>query len=107
MFDPTKVIIGPIISEKSIGNTASNRYTFQVTKDATKASIEKAVTEIFKVEVLEVKVINIRGKKVRFGRKRIPGKKEDKRKAVVTIKAGQKIEIFDLGQDKKGGKVIK
>ena len=46
-------------------------------------------------------LVNIRGKKVRFGKKRIEGKKKDRRKAIVTVKAGQKIDIFDIGQEKK------
>lgn len=97
----TDVIISPIISEKSLNNTAKNRYTFHVHKNATKHEIKNAVEHKFNVDVLDVKVINIRGKKVTFGKKRISGKKEDKRKAVVTIKAEQKIEVFDLGQEKK------
>lgn len=97
----TDVIICPIISEKSLNNTAKNRYTFQVHKNATKNEIKNAVATKFNVDVLDIKVINIRGKKVTFGKKRISGKKEDKRKAVVTIKAEQKIDVFDLGQEKK------
>lgn len=95
----TKVILGPVISEKSIGNTAINRYTFYINKNATKNEVSLAVEKQYKVDVLDVKVINIRGKKVQFGKKRIKGKRNDKRKAIVTIKAGQKIEIFDLGQE--------
>ena len=97
----TKVIIGPVITEKSIKNTVANKYTFYVSKKAAKRQISRAVEELFKVNVLDIKVINIRGKKVRFGKKRIPGKQKDKRKAVVTIKAEQKIDIFDLGQEKE------
>lgn len=100
-MDITRVITGPVISEKSISNTAANRFTFYVAKQANKKEISQAVEQKFKVNVLEVRVINVRGKKVRFGKKRVEGKKADKRKAVVTIKAGQKIEIFDLGQEKK------
>lgn len=97
-MDTTIVLLGPVISEKSIENTTSNNYTFYVAKKATKKEIAEAVTKQFDVEVLQVKIVNIRGKKVRFGKKRIEGKKKDKRKAIVTIKAGQKIEIFDFGQ---------
>ena len=97
----SRVILGPVISEKSMEHTAINRYTFYVNKKATKKEVSQAVEKQYKVDVLDVKVINIRGKRVTFGKKRIKGKRSDKRKAIVTIKAGQKIEIFDLGQEKK------
>lgn len=94
----TQVIIGPVISEKSILDTAANRYSFYVDKKATKKEIAHAVEKNFKVDVLDAKVINIRGKRLYFGKKRIAGQKSDKRKAVLTVKAGQKIDIFDIGQ---------
>ena len=97
----TKVLLGPVVSEKSIRNTAVNNYTFYVAKKATKNEVSIAVNKQFSVDVLKVKIVNIRGKKVRFGKKRIAGKKKDRRKAIVTIKAGQKIDIFDLGQEGK------
>ena len=95
----TRVILAPVISEKSINITAANKYTFYVAKTASKKEIAKAVGKKFNVDVLDVKVINIRGKKVRFGKNRIAGKRKDKRKAVVTIRAEQRIDIFDLVQE--------
>ena len=103
-MDNLQIILGPVISEKSIANTAANRYTFYVAKKSSKQEIAKAVEENFKVNVLDVKVVNIRGKKVTFGKRRIAGKKVDTRKAMVTIKAEQKIDIFDLGQTKEKNK---
>ncbi len=101
IMDIDKIIIAPVISEKSINSTAKNRYTFLVANSASKGEIKLAVQKHFGVDVLDIKVINIRGKKVRFGRKKIEGQKNDKRKAIVTIKAEQKIDVFDIGQDKK------
>jgi len=92
----SRVIIGPVISEKSMSATARNSYTFLVNQDASKKEIAAAVEDQFKVDVLDVRVVNLKGKKVRFGKKRIAGQRSDKRKAIVIIKPDQKIEAFDL-----------
>jgi len=97
MRTPDEIIMSPVISEKSIARTTTNQYTFIVTKDATKKEIANAVTEKFNVTVLDTKVVNVRGKKVRFGKSRREGQRQDKRKAMVVIKAGQKIELFEMG----------
>ncbi|OIN94700.1 50S ribosomal protein L23 [candidate division WWE3 bacterium CG06_land_8_20_14_3_00_42_16] len=97
MSEIQNILLGPVISEKSIDETARNQYTFWVSKNATKRQIAQAVELQFKVDVLDVKVINIRGKKVHFGKIRKEGKRQDRRKSVVTIKPDQKIEIFETG----------
>lgn len=89
------IIIAPMITEKSMAGTAFNQYTFEVRRDATKTQIRHAVAAIFKVEVLAVNTVNVGGKKKNFARRgvRTHGTQPDWKKAVVTLKAGQKIEL--------------
>lgn len=82
----------PHISEKSNFLGAVNKYTFKVAPDANKPEIKKSIEGIYGVTVTSVNVINTPGKKRRVGR--VEGFKKGFAKAVVTIKEGQKIEIF-------------
>ncbi|MDQ2908199.1 MAG: 50S ribosomal protein L23 [Candidatus Eremiobacteraeota bacterium] len=89
------VIIAPMITEKSMAGTPFQQYAFEVHRSATKTQIRHAVAEIFKVDVLKVNTINVGGKKKNFARRgvRTHGKQPDWKKAIVTLKAGQKIEL--------------
>jgi len=93
--DARDVIIAPRITEKSMADALAQQYTFSVHPHATKTQIRHAVEEIFKVDVLKVNTVNVRGKSRNFARRgvRTSGKQSDFKKAVVTIKAGQKIEL--------------
>ena len=87
-----KVLLGPIISEKStIATEMANQYAFRVVKDATKQEIRRAVELLFEVEVEGVQVVNIKGKVKRFGR--MLGRRSDVRKAYVRLAPGQTIDI--------------
>jgi len=88
------IIIAPMITEKSMAGTVRAQYAFEVHGRATKTQIRQAVEQIFKVTVLKVNTINVEGKVKNFQRRgvRKSGKQADWKKAVVTIKAGQKIE---------------
>ncbi|HEX4013641.1 MAG TPA: 50S ribosomal protein L23 [Candidatus Cybelea sp.] len=94
-MDARDVIVAPRITEKSMGDAQMNQYTFVVHPHATKTQIRHAVEEIFHVDVLNVNTINVRGKARTFARKgvRTRGQQSDFKKAVVTIKAGQQIEV--------------
>ncbi|MBV8490234.1 MAG: 50S ribosomal protein L23 [Candidatus Eremiobacteraeota bacterium] len=94
-MDARDVIIAPRITEKSMADALVHQYTFAVHPHATKTQIRHAVEEIFKVDVLKVNTVNVRGKSRNFARKgqRTSGKQSDFKKAVVTIKPGQKIEL--------------
>jgi large subunit ribosomal protein L23 len=84
----------PLVTEKS--NTqkeASGKVTFEVHPDANKIEIAKAVEALFKVKVTAVHTMNMEGKKKRLGR--FMGKRSDWKKAVVTLKPGDKIEFFE------------
>ena len=85
------IILRPVISEKSMEMTAYHKYTFRVLTDSNKCEIKSAVEEIFKVTVLKVHTISVKGKPVRRGK--YHGHRSDWKKAIVTLKAGDKIEI--------------
>lgn len=82
----------PIVSEKS-ANLAdeSNQYVFKVVKRSTKRQIKMAVELMWKVEVDQVRVLNVKGKSRRFGR--TMGKQSDWKKAYVKLKAGHEIAL--------------
>ncbi len=89
------VLIAPILSEKSVINKdEQNRYTFRVNPKATKPEIKKAVEALFKVKVSAVRTANLPGKLHRVGR--YEGYRSDWKKAIVTVKAGQKIDVTNL-----------
>lgn len=88
------VLLRPVISEKSVLEAERNNYTFAVARDANKFQIKAAVEAEFKVDVLGVRVLTVKPKQKRRGRK-TPGMVPGWRKAVVTIGAGQKIELFE------------
>ena len=88
------IIIRPIITEESMKGTADRKYTFQVTKDANKIEIAKAVEELFGVEVCKVNTISVRGKFRRQGR--VGGFTASSKKAIVTLTEKSKgIEFFE------------
>jgi large subunit ribosomal protein L23 len=94
-MDARDVIVAPRITEKSMADALANQYTFSVHPRATKTQIRHAVEQIFKVEVLKVNTVTVRGKPRNFARRgvRTSGKQSDFKKAIVTLKAGQKIEL--------------
>ncbi|AKM84781.1 TPA: 50S ribosomal protein L23 [Patescibacteria group bacterium] len=83
----------PVISEKSISQGTVNKYTFVVDKSASKPLIADAIAKLFKVTVEDVRIINQRGKLKRF--RRVLAKRSDRKKAVVTLKSGDRIALFE------------
>lgn len=91
-----KVILAPVISEKSTRIADKlNQVVFRVLPSATKQEIGAAVSSLFKVEVTGVQVLNVKGKVKRSGR--VTGRRDNWKKAYVTLKAGQDID-FAAGQ---------
>ncbi|MEP6642739.1 MAG: 50S ribosomal protein L23 [Gaiellales bacterium] len=90
--DARDVLLQPVISEKSYGLLDANKYTFLVRPDANKTQIKIAVQEAFNVKVLNVNTLNRQGKRKRtrtgFGRR------NDTKRAIVSLAAGDRIEIF-------------
>jgi large subunit ribosomal protein L23 len=89
------VIIAPRVSEKSMSGSAFQQFTFEVHPRATKTQIRHAVEEIFKVSVIKINTTNVGGKTKNFARKgnRTSGQQSNWKKAIVTLKPGQKIEL--------------
>ena len=88
-----QVLVAPIVSEKAtMIADKTNAVTFKVLQDATKYEIKAAVQLMFKVDVQSVAVLNIKGKTKRFGKS--VGRRDNIRKAYVTLKAGQ---VLNLG----------
>jgi len=87
------IIIRPIISEKTTELMEQNKYVFQVARDANKLTVKKALKELFNVTPEKVNILNVRGRNRRL-RFRV-GKRAAWKKAIVTLSAGDKIEIFE------------
>ncbi len=94
MKDPFQVIERPLLTEKSMDLSHMGKYTVRVSTDANKIEIADAVEAIFKVNVVKVNTIRVRGKKRRVGRF-AEGKTSDWKKAIVTLKTGQSITLFE------------
>jgi large subunit ribosomal protein L23 len=86
-----KVLVSPVISEKSAMAEVNAQYVFRVTRDATKREIGRAVELMFDVKVDRVQVLNLKGKTKRFGRRL--GKRSGSRKAYVRLQPGQSIDL--------------
>ncbi|MBN1444774.1 MAG: 50S ribosomal protein L23 [Candidatus Omnitrophica bacterium] len=87
-----KIVKFPVVTEKSNEASAGNKYTFCVDKKSGKIGIKKAVEEIYNVKVEKVNIVNMPRKKKNY-KFRIEGYKPGYKKAVVTLKEGDKIAI--------------
>ena len=84
-------IVSPVITEKATMLSEQNKVVFRVAKDATKPQIAEAIENLFKVSVVKVNTLNVKGKTKRFrGRE---GRRSDVKKAIVTLAEGQSIDI--------------
>ncbi|MBN8827082.1 MAG: 50S ribosomal protein L23 [Sphingobacteriia bacterium] len=85
------VIVKPLVTEKSDSLNSLNKYVFEVSPTSTKKHIKKAVEAIFNVSVEKVNIVNLKGKiKIFRGR---TGKRNDKKKAIITLKQGDTIDF--------------
>lgn len=99
---PYEVILRPIVTEKSVNGGALNKYTFAVAKNANKYEIASAIERIQAearntVNVVSVNTLIIKGKahRGRFGKRANQGRTRDWKKAIVTLQAGQQIELVE------------
>ncbi len=84
----------PYITEKTnLIKDAENKFCFKVDKNSNKVEVKKAIEKIFSVKVEKVGILNMQGKKKRLGKNE--GKKSSWKKAIITIKKGEKISIFE------------
>ncbi len=89
-----RILKRPLVTEKSTTEKdLRNKLFFEVERMANKIEIKDAVEQIFKVNVLDVSTLNMRGKKKRVGK--FFTKRSDWKKAIVTIKPGQRVEFFE------------
>jgi len=84
-------ILSPVITEKATMLSEHNKVVFRVAGDATKPQIAEAIENLFKVNVVRVNTINVKGKTKRF-RGRV-GRRSDFKKAIITLAEGQSIDI--------------
>lgn len=88
-----EVLSRPLITEKGTALQVEGKYTFEVARRANKHQIKQAVEKAFKVKVTAVNVVTVPGKRQRMGRREILT--QPSKKAIVTLKLGDKIELFE------------
>ena len=92
-LDPREVLIAPVVSEKSYSLINENKYSFRVHDKAHKTQIRQAVEELFDVKVMAVNIVKVQPKPKRRGVHK--GIRPGWKKAVVQLREGDKIEIFE------------
>ena len=95
-LDPTQVLIAPVVSEKSYSLITDRKYSFRVHDDAHKTQVRQAVEQLFDVHVETVNIIQVRPKPKRRGA--FKGTRPGWKKAIVRIREGESIEIFEGAQ---------
>jgi large subunit ribosomal protein L23 len=90
--NPRDVLLAPVISEKSYGLLDENKYTFDVHPLANKTQIKIAVEQVFNVKVIDVNTLNRKGKRKRT--RSSYGRRKNVKRAVVTLRAGDRIDVF-------------
>jgi large subunit ribosomal protein L23 len=94
MIDPYGIILRPLVTEKSLAqNSERNKVSFLVDIEANKPEIRAAVERIFAVKVIEINTVYLKGKWKRTRMR--DGKRPDQKKAIVTLREGDKIEFFE------------
>ena len=93
---PNEVLLAPVVTEKAYGAVDQRKYSFHVHPDAHKTQIRQAVEQLFEVKVERVNIVKVQAKPKRRGLTR--GTKPGWKKAVVQLKKGDSIEIFEGAQ---------
>ena len=93
---PNEVLLAPVVSEKSYSHIPERKYTFRVHKDAHKTQIRQAVEQLFGVKVQRVNILKVQPKPKRRGL--IKGTRPGWKKAIVQLREGETIEIFEGAQ---------
>jgi len=88
----TKVLIKPVVTEKSADMGVLNQYVFEVASSTNKIEVKKAIASVYKVKPVSVNIVNVSGRDVRY--RQSIGRTKDWKKAIVTLKKGDKIEIY-------------
>jgi len=93
---PNEILLAPVVSEKSYSLIEDNKYVFKVHKDAHKTQIRQAVEELFEVHVESVNIVKVQSKPKQRNYRR--GTKSGWKKAIVQLRQGESIEIFEGAQ---------
>jgi large subunit ribosomal protein L23 len=93
---PNEILLAPVVSEKSYGGLADRRYTFKVHQHAHKTQVRQAIEELFDVKVAHVNIVAVPAKPKRRGA--IKGVRPGWKKAIVQLREGHTIEIFEGAQ---------
>jgi large subunit ribosomal protein L23 len=93
---PNEVLLSPVVSEKSYSLITDRKYTFKVHKNAHKTQVRQAVEELFGVKVANVNIVKVQPKPKRRGLSR--GMRPGWKKAIVQLREGEAIEIFEGAQ---------
>ena len=95
MKDPVEVLLRPIVSEKSYALMEDGVYIFAIAPEATKIDVRRAVESAFGVRVTKVNTMNRKGKRRRNRRSNTFGTRSSTKRAVVTLAAGDRIDLFE------------
>ena len=95
MRESMSVLHRPVVSEKTYALMDTHVYVFEVDIDATKIDVRHAVEQAFGVKVTKVNTLRRKGKTVRNRRTNRVGRRDDTKRAIVTLAAGNKIDLFE------------
>lgn len=87
----SKILLRPVITEKATILQGENKYIFEVSSRANKIDVQKAFEQTYKIKPIRINIIKVKGKNVRYGR--TSGRTKDRKKAIITLKPGDKIEL--------------
>lgn len=94
------LIVRPVISEKSMRDADAGKFTFVFAKQARKEGIRKTIEQLFSVHVVSLSTSIVKGGRKKTGKQRIEGKTPAWKRAIVTLQKGEKITMFDIGEEK-------
>lgn len=92
-MNPHDVILAPVLSEKAVAGLQAGKYAFYVHPNTNRTQIKEAIETVFEVDVVKINLQIVRGKTKALGRH--VGKKSDRKKAIVTLKTGQRIQQLE------------
>lgn len=88
-----RILSKPIISEKATFLGGENKYVFEISKSSNKKEVARAISDVYGIKPLKVHIVNVKGKYRKYGRQ--TGRTKDRKKAIVTLKEGQTIQVYE------------
>ncbi|MFH1661499.1 MAG: 50S ribosomal protein L23 [Candidatus Falkowbacteria bacterium] len=88
-----RILVKPLITEKATNLGVENKYVFEVAKKSNKIEIAKAIDEVYGIKPVNINIINMQGKKARYGR--ITGRRKDWKKAIIELQKGKTIKVYE------------